>query len=212
MTKYRDIGKVLFKDNTMILMVDGKEYSFALTDISQRLANASPAERAAFEISPSGYGIHWPLIDEDLSIDGLLGIRRLERANINSMIASLLSAIGILARWGFPFLGIPLSKIGLFTPWAGPGILSFFELAVVSLLTFMVYKKSRFAALSLFLVYVLDRAFTFIWLYIFSTTFIIIWLFVTLFWGVIFVQGIRGTFAYHRLKDKPLRKVDMKGK
>ena len=23
---------------------------------------------------PSGYGIHWPLIDEDLSIDGLLGI------------------------------------------------------------------------------------------------------------------------------------------
>jgi len=26
------------------------------------------------EISPSGYGIYWPLIDEDLSIDGLLGI------------------------------------------------------------------------------------------------------------------------------------------
>ena len=27
-----------------------------------------------FEISPSGYGIHWPLLDEDLSIDGLLGV------------------------------------------------------------------------------------------------------------------------------------------
>ncbi|MBF0567096.1 MAG: DUF2442 domain-containing protein, partial [Nitrospirae bacterium] len=27
-----------------------------------------------FEISPSCYGIHWPLLDEDISIDGLLGI------------------------------------------------------------------------------------------------------------------------------------------
>ena len=33
-----------------------------------------PRERATFEISPSGYGIHWPLLDEDISIDGLLGI------------------------------------------------------------------------------------------------------------------------------------------
>jgi hypothetical protein len=24
-------------------------------------------------MSPSGYGIHWPLVDEDLSIDGLIG-------------------------------------------------------------------------------------------------------------------------------------------
>jgi hypothetical protein len=31
--------------------------------------------RAAYEVSPSGYGIHWPLVDEDLSIDGLLGIK-----------------------------------------------------------------------------------------------------------------------------------------
>ena len=26
-----------------------------------------------FEISTFGYGIHWPLLDEDMSIDGLLG-------------------------------------------------------------------------------------------------------------------------------------------
>ena len=31
-------------------------------------------EKNQFEIAPSGYGIHWPLIDEDLSIDGLPGI------------------------------------------------------------------------------------------------------------------------------------------
>ncbi|MDP2982675.1 MAG: DUF2442 domain-containing protein [Candidatus Latescibacter sp.] len=27
-----------------------------------------------YKIQPSGYGIHWPLIDEDIAIDGLLGI------------------------------------------------------------------------------------------------------------------------------------------
>ncbi len=75
MTRYHDIEKILFRDDTMILKVDGKEYSFVLKEISQRLAKASPAERAACEISPSGYGIHWPLIDEDLSIDGLLGVK-----------------------------------------------------------------------------------------------------------------------------------------
>jgi len=26
-------------------------------------------------VSPSGYGIHWPELDEDLSVDGLIGIR-----------------------------------------------------------------------------------------------------------------------------------------
>jgi Protein of unknown function (DUF2442) len=74
MIRHHDIEKILFRDDTMILTVDGKEYSFALKDISQKLAKASTAERAVHEISPSGYGIHWPLIDEDLSIDGLLGV------------------------------------------------------------------------------------------------------------------------------------------
>ncbi|MCB9504111.1 MAG: DUF2442 domain-containing protein [Deferribacteres bacterium] len=27
------------------------------------------------EISTLGYGIHWPLLDEDLTIDGMLGIK-----------------------------------------------------------------------------------------------------------------------------------------
>ncbi|MEK6699677.1 MAG: DUF2442 domain-containing protein [Nitrospirota bacterium] len=85
LTRYHEIEKVLFKDDTVIIMVDGKEYSFALTDISQRLAKASPAERAAYEISPSGYGIHWPLIDEDLSIDGLLGINHQPRSSSAKM-------------------------------------------------------------------------------------------------------------------------------
>jgi hypothetical protein len=67
--------------------VDGKEYSFALKDISQRLAKASPSQRATYEISPSGYGIHWPIIDEDLSIDGLLGINHQPRRSSEKITA-----------------------------------------------------------------------------------------------------------------------------
>lgn len=39
---------------------------------SWRLQEASPEERQNYEISPSGYGVHWPDIDEDLSARGLM--------------------------------------------------------------------------------------------------------------------------------------------
>lgn len=37
-----------------------------------RLQKASLEQRANWEISGAGYGIHWPDIDEDLSTEGLL--------------------------------------------------------------------------------------------------------------------------------------------
>ena len=39
---------------------------------SERLARASFAERSRAKLSPAGYGIHWPLIDEDLAVGPLL--------------------------------------------------------------------------------------------------------------------------------------------
>ncbi|MCU0645061.1 MAG: DUF2442 domain-containing protein [bacterium] len=59
----------------MYAKVDGTEYVFQLEKISKKLAKASRLELERFKISPSGYGIQWPLIDEDLSIHGLLGIK-----------------------------------------------------------------------------------------------------------------------------------------
>ena len=73
MKKYHEVEKVAFVKEKLTLKVDGKQYTFSLADISKRLADASPVEREKYEISPAGYGIHWPLIDEDLSIDGLIG-------------------------------------------------------------------------------------------------------------------------------------------
>ncbi len=37
-----------------------------------RLADAEPGARHVWEPSAAGLGIHWPLVDEDLSIESLL--------------------------------------------------------------------------------------------------------------------------------------------
>ena len=37
-----------------------------------RLSYATPAERQHFEISGAGYGIHWPDLDEDIGVEGML--------------------------------------------------------------------------------------------------------------------------------------------
>ena len=76
MKKYHKIKKAVFSPDRLILGVDGKGYKFRLVDISRRLADAPSEKREKYEISPSGYGIHWPLIDEDLSIDGLIGVKQ----------------------------------------------------------------------------------------------------------------------------------------
>ncbi len=43
-----------------------------IDQLSEALKNATELERSIFKISPSGYGIHWPLIDEDIAIGKLI--------------------------------------------------------------------------------------------------------------------------------------------
>jgi hypothetical protein len=74
MRAYHDIKNLHFSGEYMILTIDGDERKFRIKEISSALEKASQDERNAYELSPSGYGIHWPLIDEDISIDGFLGI------------------------------------------------------------------------------------------------------------------------------------------
>lgn len=71
MKKRHRVEGVRFEDDSLVLQVDGKTHRFRLTEISERLRCAGDAERNKFVISPSGYGIRWPILDEDLSIDGL---------------------------------------------------------------------------------------------------------------------------------------------
>ena len=56
----------------LILIVEGRSVSIPWKNCSERLAKASLAERSRAELSPSGYGIHWPLIDEDLAVGPLV--------------------------------------------------------------------------------------------------------------------------------------------
>ncbi len=74
MKKYHDISELKFEDGFLVITIDGEPKRFQLNKISSVLEKASKKERNNFEISPSGYGIHWPLLDEDISIDGILGI------------------------------------------------------------------------------------------------------------------------------------------
>ena len=74
MKKYHDISELKFEDGFLVITIDGEPKRFQLNKISSVLEKASKEERNNFEISPSGYGIHWPLLDEDISIDGILGI------------------------------------------------------------------------------------------------------------------------------------------
>lgn len=74
MKKFHDVKNIKFEEGYMFLNIDGKDKKFYLKEISFILEMASEKEINIFEVSPSGYGIHWPLLDEDISIDGLLGI------------------------------------------------------------------------------------------------------------------------------------------
>jgi hypothetical protein len=80
MKKLHDISEVTFSDTRMFMIVDGKRYSWEIEAISGRLARSRDFERQRYEISPSGYGLHWPLVDEDLSVDGLLTVAKRERS------------------------------------------------------------------------------------------------------------------------------------
>ncbi|MCG2710008.1 MAG: DUF2442 domain-containing protein [Thermodesulfovibrionales bacterium] len=59
------------EDTITACLVDGRVISVPLA-WSWRLSEASPAQRANYEIIGDGEGVHWPAIDEDISAEGML--------------------------------------------------------------------------------------------------------------------------------------------
>ncbi|MCX7840118.1 MAG: DUF2442 domain-containing protein [Anaerolineae bacterium] len=74
MNKIHDIQHIHTDNDYLYLTVDGKSYRVRWEDCSPRLARASMAQRSHLEVSPSGYGIHWFELDEDLAITPLLQV------------------------------------------------------------------------------------------------------------------------------------------
>ena len=58
-------------DTISVDLYDGRTITVPLAWYP-RLLHATPEQRANWRIAGAGYGIHWPDVDEDLSVQGLL--------------------------------------------------------------------------------------------------------------------------------------------
>jgi len=60
------------EEEIIAFLADGRTVSVPLV-WSWRLSEASQKERENFQIMGDGQGIHWPDVDEDISVEGMLG-------------------------------------------------------------------------------------------------------------------------------------------
>jgi len=58
-------------DEINAFLLDGRRISVPLA-WSWRLSEATPEQRQNFQVIGEGEGIHWPDIDEDISVEGML--------------------------------------------------------------------------------------------------------------------------------------------
>ena len=63
------------EDTLAAELSDGSTISVPLS-WHPRLVHATPGERSNWELIGGGQGIHWPDLDEDISIEGLLAGRK----------------------------------------------------------------------------------------------------------------------------------------
>ncbi len=67
---------VLVSDDALIVdLADGRTVSAPLAWYP-RLLHGTPAERDDYQLIGDGLGIHWPQLDEDISVEGILAGRR----------------------------------------------------------------------------------------------------------------------------------------
>ncbi|MFN3999796.1 DUF2442 domain-containing protein [Algoriphagus sp.] len=62
---------IQFNNDELVILKNSQRKVIPLKELSPKLLNASNNERNLYRISTSGYGIHWPLNDEDISIKAL---------------------------------------------------------------------------------------------------------------------------------------------
>ena len=92
MDKIYNISAIQFDNDYLIIKVDNAVIKVRICDASDKLAKASDFDRNDYKVSPSGYGIHWNRLDEDLSINGLLKLARSVNGYTGDIDSSRLSA------------------------------------------------------------------------------------------------------------------------
>lgn len=83
----------LARGRVVVSLSTGVELTFP-PQIAQGLEQATPEELSLIEISPTGLGLHWPKIDADLYVPGLLT----ETLGSRAWMAAQLGAAGGRAR------------------------------------------------------------------------------------------------------------------
>ena len=71
LTLPRVVNVTVTEDTLSADLEDGRTISVPI-GWYPRLAHGTQAERLHFKISGAGYGIHWPDLDEDIGVEGLL--------------------------------------------------------------------------------------------------------------------------------------------
>ena len=71
LTMPRVVSATVTDDTLSVDLEDGRTIAVPI-GWYPRLAFATPTERADFRIGSAGYGIHWPGLDEDIGVEGLL--------------------------------------------------------------------------------------------------------------------------------------------
>lgn len=67
----RAVSLEVTDDELVVSLADGRKLSVPIAWYP-RLADASPEARRKWEFVGTGFGFHWPEIDEDLSVEGML--------------------------------------------------------------------------------------------------------------------------------------------
>lgn len=70
-TPARAVSVLCTQDALKVELADGRSLAVPLAWFP-RLADAEPEQRARYELMGEGLGIHWPDVDEDISVSGLL--------------------------------------------------------------------------------------------------------------------------------------------
>lgn len=138
----------------------------------------------------------------------------LKQAERNIRIVSLFSFISIPVSYFIYWMPWTDFHLYRFLPWEFEGLKTgyaedWWPLVLVIILTeFVYFNRSRVAAILLLVVYSFLQIYSYLfvsglwWLFSITPTptFKIIWFCFILIYGLIFIQGIRGTFVYHRIK------------
>lgn len=64
-------GVACTESDLIVLLRDGRKIVTPLWWYP-RLSDATPEQRARWELAGAGRGVHWPDVDEDLSLEGML--------------------------------------------------------------------------------------------------------------------------------------------